>query len=371
MIINSRAVASIAAILSNVISFKYGIAGSKSVSNIRANEHVVFFTTHSWYDAQSHIWNVPIHGRVYEFENRPIVRAVFTEILQRKYGLSPKPDTESNYVYRTSLLTANNEAGKRIVIKLFGQRYTLPKTRANGHFSATIAVPADRIEEGIDKLQYELVLRPNSNRSYVGTSLLTQNQGVSIISDIDDTVKLSYVTDHKKLFESSFFRDFEAVPGMAALYQKWQQQSASFHYVSSSPWQLYEPLSVFLDKYGFPAASLSLKMVHFKDETFLNSFKSATRTKTQAIEAIIKRYPKRQFILVGDSGEKDAQVYAQIALNHPDKIAKIVIRNIDGTDLDSLYQLIFDGLPEALWQVFDEPKQIKLDCDKLPLVSSG
>ena len=364
---SARAIASLAGLFSDVISLKYGFAGSKSVSNISAKERVVFFTTHSWYDAKSHTWNVPIHGRVYEFENRRIVRAVFTELLQRKYGLKANDHTEENYLYRTKLLTADNESGKRIVVKLCGKRYVLPKTQANGHFKATIAVPADTANKLASNgtLDYELVLRPNIKRSFIGKSILVEDEGVSIISDIDDTIKLSYVTDHKKLFESSFFNDFEPVAGMPELYQQWLQQGASFHYVSSSPWQLYEPLDEFLNDYAFPMATMSLKMVRFKDETFFNLFKSATKTKPQAIDAIIKHYQNRKFVLIGDSGEKDAQVYAEIAKSYPDHIAKIYIRNVDGSELESIYKVIFDGLPQNLWQIFHRPEEISLDLRQL------
>lgn len=358
---NPRAIASIVGLLGSAISFKHGFAGSKSVSNIGRDEHVVFFTTHSWYDSHSKTWNVPIHGWVYELESRPIVRAMFGELLDRKYGLKRNSATESNFSYRTRLLTADNERGKRIVIKLLGRDYVLPKSEPNGHFKSVIAIPASELDvKASDQIRFDLVLRPNDARLYSGKSLLINARGMSIISDIDDTVKLSYVTDHKKLFESSFFKDFAPVEGMPKLYNGWQQQGAKFHYVSSSPWQLYEPLQAFMHEHGFPEATFSLKMVRFKDQTFFNLFKSATKTKPQAIESILKHYPERQFILLGDSGEKDAQVYAQIANDHPEKITKIYIRNINGSaDLNEFYETVFDGLPRSLWQTFDDPSEIE------------
>jgi len=363
---NPRAIASIAGLLSSAISFKHGFAGSKSISNIGRDEHVVFFNTHSWYDKHSKTWNIPIHGWVYGLESRPIVRAMFSELLDRKYGLKKSPETERNFSYRTQLLTAYNERGKRIVVNLLGRRYVLPKSEPNGHFKSVIAIPAAEIDDSKadfingSQISFDLVLRPSDERHYTGKSLLIDSSGVSVISDIDDTVKLSYVTDHKKLFESSFFNDFKPVEGMPELYQVWADQGAKFHYVSSSPWQLYEPLKEFMNQHGFPVATFSLKMIRFKDQTFFNLFKSATKTKPQAIEAILKQYPDRTFILLGDSGEKDAQVYAQIANDHPEKIAKIYIRNINANpQLNQLYDEVFDGLPENLWQTFDDPSEIE------------
>ncbi len=364
---NPRAIASIAGLLSSAISFKHGFAGSKSVSNIASDEHVVFFTTHSWYDKHSKTWNIPIHGWVYALESRPLVRAMFSELLDRKYGLKRNTETESNFAYRTQLLTADNERGKRIVIRLMGRRYVLPKSEPNGHFKSVIAIPASEFNETLEnRIKFELVLRPSDSRNYTGNSLLIKAKGVSIISDIDDTVKLSYVTDHKKLFESSFFKDFVPVEGMPELYQHWQRQGAKFHYVSSSPWQLYEPLQEFMKQHGFPDATFSLKMIRFKDQTFFNLFKSATKTKPQAIEAIVKYYPERKFVLIGDSGEKDAQVYAQIAKDHPEKIVQIYIRNINGNaQLDNFYETVFDGLPRTLWQTFESPDEIDAQLSKL------
>lgn len=363
---NPRAIASLIGLFGSVVSMQYGFAGSKSISNLAKDEHVVFFTTHTWFDDHSKTWQVPIHGWVYELEDRKIIRAMFAEVLDRKYGLKKDAATEDNFTYRTKLLTADNEKGKRIVVNLFGERYVLPKSEPNGHFQATLSVPESSVSVSKDLyVPFKLVLRPNDKRVFEGKSLVVGSQGVSVISDIDDTVKLSYVTDHKKLFESSFFNDFLPVEGMPELYQKWYAQGAKFHYVSSSPWQLYEPLNYFMRSHGFPEATLSLKMVRFKDETFFNLFKSATKTKPQAINAIIKHYPNRKYILLGDSGEKDAQVYAQIANEHPDKISKIYIRNVNGADnLDALYEMIFDGLPADLWQVFEHSNEIESDLLK-------
>jgi hypothetical protein len=370
---NPRAIASLVGLLGSAISFKYGFAGSKSVSNIASGEHLVFFTTNSWYDDHSKNWNIPIHGWVHGLGSRPIVQAMFSEVLDRKYGLKKDSDTESNFAYRTQLLTADNERGKRIVIDLLGRRYELPRSEPNGHFKSVIAIPAYEIDKHFDKIgdtddkqiSFKLVLRPSDDREYSGKSLLIDSDGVSIISDIDDTVKLSYVTDHKKLFDSSFYQDFKPVVGMPELYRRWQKQGAKFHYVSSSPWQLYEPLEEFLAQHQFPEATLSLKMIRFKDPTFFNLFKSATKTKPQAIEAILRYYPDRKYVLLGDSGEKDAQVYAQIANDHPEKIAKIYIRNVNGdTRLDEFYETVFNGLPRSLWQTFDDPNEIETNLSK-------
>ena len=184
-------------------------------------------------------------------------------------------------------------------------------------------------------------------------------QGLSIISDIDDTIKVSNVTERKALMQATFFDDFVAVDKMPQLYQKWHNLGAKFHFVSSSPWQLYIPLKKFLNDENFPHATMSLKSIRFKDQTLLNLFKSGTRTKPVAIRRIIDSYPKRQFVLVGDSGEQDAEVYAQIAQEYPDQITKIFIRNINqDSTLNKRYEAVFSKIDKHKWHTFESATEL-------------
>jgi phosphatidate phosphatase APP1 len=77
-------------------------------------------------------------------------------------------------------------------------------------------------------------------------------KGLSVVSDIDDTIKISSVTVKEELMANTFFRPWRAVPGMAALYQQWGQEGAVFHYVSNSPWPLETVLEFFLSGKGSP-----------------------------------------------------------------------------------------------------------------------
>jgi len=89
---------------------------------------------------------------------------------------------------------------------------------------------------------------------------LIEAQGLSVISDIDDTIKLTQIPSGAKVvIRNTFFRDFQPVPAMARMYQAWPD--AAFHYISGSPWQLYRPLSEFLvgPAGGFPEGSFHMK----------------------------------------------------------------------------------------------------------------
>jgi phosphatidate phosphatase APP1 len=116
-----------------------------------------------------------------------------------------------------------------------------------------------------------------------------------------------------------------------------------------------------MDQNNFPKATFSLKDFRFRDETFFNLFKKGTETKPAQIEPILQRYPGRKFVLVGDSGEQDPEVYASIARKYPDQIARIYIRNVNGaTASDQRFKNAFDGLDNSLWQLFADPSGLGL-----------
>ena len=328
------------------------------VSNINDDETVVFFRTAAWFDQSAQLWHVPIHGWIYEPEDSTARKKLFKEILQEKYGLETSAATESNFSRRINLIIADNERGKQIVITLAGREYQLPPSTPDGHFATTLPISAAEIERYARNglLTYLAVTSNDDNREFMGEVMLVDPTGLSVISDIDDTVKISQVTDHKSLLDYTFLKDFIAAPGMSELYDHWSDQGASFHFVSSSPWQLYSPLREFLDDSSFPWATLSLKSVRFRDETFFNLFKKGTETKPIAIEAIFERYPERTFILVGDSGEQDPEVYAGILRKYPNQVKSIYIRNVTNeSDDNARFTTLFGAVDDARWTLFDVP----------------
>jgi len=106
-------------------------------------------------------------------------------------------------------------------------------------------------------------------------------------------------------------------------------------------WQLYPPLQDFIRSSRFPPGTFHLRNFRWKDESFFNLFKSPEGHKLAVIEPLLERFPKRRFILVGDSGEKDAEIYETLARKYPQQIVHIMIRG--GS---------FQQPPEAVWKEF-------------------
>jgi phosphatidate phosphatase APP1 len=154
-----------------------------------------------------------------------------------------------------------------------------------------------------------------------------------IISDIDDTILVSEVPDKIKLLRNSLTlppESRQAVPQMAQTYRQLAERNANpaaspIFYVSASPKQLTDGIRRFLQKNGFPQGILMLKEIG--DES-TDSILDQRAYKRARITAIMHDFPEVKFALVGDDGESDPQIYAEIALRYPEQISGIWIRKV-------------------------------------------
>ena len=283
--------------------------------------------------------------------------------LQLKYGLKTTPKTKANFDRRIRLIIADNERGKTIVIQLAGKTLSLPETEPNGHAIGEFKLDAATVTQHASggRLTYHAILKKGDDRRFTGSINLIPPTGVSVISDFDDTVKITHATDRTKMLDHSLYQDYKAVPAMSQLYTSWAQNGATIHFASSSPWQLYEPIDKFLTANGFPARSLSLKYFRFKDTTLLNLFRKGTETKPAQIQPILQAFPNRRFVLVGDSGQEDPEVYAAMMKKFPSQVVRIYIRNVTkSSPTDKRFQDAFKGIDPEKWMLFDEPSKLVL-----------
>ena len=230
----------------------------------------------------------------------------------------------------------------------------------SGHFRATLDLADDlvaRLASGPDPgsaaaagwLGYQSVADEEGEEpAAAGRIHLVDREGVSVISDIDDTVKVSNVADRRELLRNTLLREFAAVPGMPEAYRRWAEAGAVFHYVSASPWQLSDCLCDFLGTAGLPAGSMHLKLFGLKDTTPLGRLTARKRSKRRAIEQIMADFPGRRFVLVGDSGERDPEVYAAVARRRPEQVAGVLIRRVPDRTAASQASLRFDKLARRL-----------------------
>ncbi|WP_395377731.1 phosphatidate phosphatase App1 family protein [Marinicella sp. W31] len=341
----------------------YGYAETQH-SDLKSDEQLIFFQTDAWLNQQTQQWHLPIHGWVFELEDSVVRKQAIASVLKQKYKLQTNAATEANFSRRINHLIADNERGKEIWIQIANQKHRLTESHANGHIQTLLTIDVASIQAAShhQQIEFQALLDDDDNRSFTGRINLIPSHGLSIISDIDDTIKISEVGNRKKLLEHTFFLDFKAVPGMANMYQKWSEPNSALHFVSSSPWQLYPDLLKLTQQAQFPEAAFHLKNIRFKDSSFFNLFKKGIETKPTQIRSILNTFPKRHFILVGDSGEQDPEVYVQIHAEFPDKIRCILIRNVTAESADNTrFKKLFSDIPDTRWMLFEHAEEITLN----------
>ena len=333
----------------------------RALTKIAGDESIVLFRTAGWFDADKDKWHLPIHGWVFEPEDSVVRKKAMAAALEEKYGLEARGDAEAIFATRVNWLIADNERGKVAFVRIGDTDFEMPPSAENGHFRKTVVLSSAEVDKFAKDgfVHYSIVTREPTSRVFNGVVTLVEPAGMSVISDIDDTIKISEVTEHKALLERALYREFEAAPGMANTYADWASSGMVVHYVSSSPWQLYPALEAFMVRDGFPGASFHLKAIRFRDETLLDLFKEGTETKPAQIEPVLNAWPDRQFVLVGDSGEQDPEIYADLMRRYPDQIRHIFIRNVTGASPDDeRFSEVFAGIEADRWQLFTDPAEL-------------
>ena len=168
-----------------------------------------------------------------------------------------------------------------------------------------------------------------------------------VISDIDDTVLWTNVTNKLNMalmLAGSNAHTRKPFKGVAAFYRALRQGASGqddnpVFYVSSSPWHLFGPLVEFLRVQEIPVGPLLLRELGVREVFKLTSHGNHKLAK---IELILSYYPDLQFVLIGDSGEQDPEIYAEVLRRHPNSVKVIYIRNVnpDPSRIEALDRLI-------------------------------
>ena len=217
-----------------------------------------------------------------------------------------------------------------------------------GYFRGRLALP-EAIPAGWCEVRYTL-LEPERKAVEAATALgfvLIPDKAAQygVISDIDDTVVQTDVTRWLRVLGAVLFGNaYTRLPfrGVAAFYRALEAGTpkpatgpeAAPHvtnplfYVSSSPWNLYDLLLEFLALSAIPLGPLNLRAWRGGTSELLPAGHGAF--KQGEIRRILDAFPELPFILIGDSGEEDPEIYGEIVAAYPGRILAVYIRNVSG-----------------------------------------
>ena len=162
-----------------------------------------------------------------------------------------------------------------------------------------------------------------------------------IISDIDDTVIVSHATSLLKVAYTTFARNARgrvAFPGVGAFYRALQAGTTDsefnpIFYVSSGPWNLYDLLVEFMELNEIPLGPILLQDYGLAEKQIISA--SHRDHKLAQIRKLLETYPDLPFILIGDSGQHDPEIYRKVLEEVPNRIRAIYIRDVSKEARDS------------------------------------
>lgn len=155
-----------------------------------------------------------------------------------------------------------------------------------------------------------------------------------VISDIDDTIVPTGATRLWEMLKTTFLGNAHSrlpFAGVSAFYQAMAKgsdgiESNPFFYVSSSPWNLYDFLMEFLDVHRIPKGPLMLRDLGLSRDQFIAG--SHADHKLHQVEKIFEIVNDIPFILIGDSGQHDPEIYLQVIKDYPGRVKMIYIRDV-------------------------------------------
>lgn len=209
-------------------------------------------------------------------------------------------------------------------------------TNAAGHFSISAA---------LDFVPTHVRILASDKLSATEEVIVTDSQGVSVISDIDDTIKHSAISSGaREIFRNAFIRELGdlTIDSVREWYSAMADQGVKFHYVSNSPWQLYPVISKYFALAGLPPGSFHLKQY---SGMLQGIFEPVAERKKVTLDKIARDFPERNFILIGDSGEADLEVYTDFVLENPGRVVAVFIRDVTTTDQGGFFDPSVGPMP--------------------------
>ena len=258
-----------------------------------------------------------------------------------EHGILPVKDTDRIWHNIANMYRRfeSDEIPKARVLASFQEVVQEVTADEEGFFDVTmelsVSVPAGLGWGQISLDLLEPKLPEDGNPGAVGRVLIVSPEAeYGIISDIDDTVVHTGVPNRLKMARTVFLKNAysrKPVKGVPPFYRALQAgklgkgQNPLF-YVSSSPWNLFDHFQEFFQIHDIPSGPITLRNWGIERQSLL-AIKNR-KFKLAAIREILGRFPELRFVLIGDSGEEDTEVYSEVMRLHPGQILIAYIRKV-------------------------------------------
>lgn len=248
-----------------------------------------------------------------------------------------------------------------VEVRFNGKSYQL-RTDARGQFELVIE-GSHGLEEGWHRVEFlvqnPLEKGPRHLEQWEEVYISTGGHDFGVISDVDDTILVSYATETLKKLRLILTKNAATrlpFPGVPAFYQalcagRDNYCSNPIFFISSSEWNLYDFLVDFCQAKGIPKGVFLLQELKSGLKDFINTGGGTHSHKLDKARHLMKTYPDLRFILIGDSGQHDAQLYAQLSEEYPDRVLAVYIRDVTNRKNSDIIHALYADHPQLQGKV--------------------
>jgi phosphatidate phosphatase APP1 len=218
------------------------------------------------------------------------------------------------------------------------------RTDSEGFFAFDLA-PEQPVSGGWHRVEIRWVDgigRPREEVVAGDVLVPSADASVAVVSDVDDTIIQTHSSDwveQAALLLKHTGETRPAIAGMAALYRALAAGPDRMptdadadgvgnpvFYVSRTGWNLYDLFVEFMDARGYPKGPMFLRDLRWLEKR--SAVVGRTNHKFERIDTLIRAYPELPFVLVGDSGMHDPELYAEIVEKHPGRVRAVYLHHV-------------------------------------------
>lgn len=203
----------------------------------------------------------------------------------------------------------------------------------------------------------KLFMHAEGTTSGNATAYLVPPEGITVVSDIDDILRVTKIYQPKEGLLNTFARPFVPWMNMPDIYANWSWaiNGMHFHYLTATPEQLTRSYVDFIFK-TYPRGSFDSRPLNFSSPSV------ARHARRLLLDKVMQTFPQRRFILVADTTNHDVMAaYPAMFKKYPGQVQCILLRNTSATDPNNRFPYDTSGfrdIPRDKYMFFNVPDDL-------------
>ncbi len=292
-------------------------------------------------------WRDPVTVQAYRSHGTRERVHLFARVLEEgsARALDPSASAWDNLVQMYHVLESDEVPQAELRVSVGGEAVEVTADR-EGYASATID---GTFEPGCHEVTWEVrapLVDGQARTRFFGEVYIPRPEArFVVVSDVDDTVMHTEATSLLRIAVNTLLhnaQDRVAFPGVAAFYRALaagadptvpHEMQNPFFYLTSSMWNVYDLIRLFFEVNRVPPGPILMRDLGLSRRHWLMS--SHEDHKLSRLRELVAMYPTLPFVLIGDTGQRDAEIYARICREHPAQIRAVYLRDVSPAARDA------------------------------------